>query len=271
MKFLTQHRRLLGDVLLTAVLVAELSAAWAANPPTDARLKIVDFEPSSVLQLTGFVGYHIHFEFAPDERFVNLGAGDTAAVDVGAEANHLFLKPRAPGPGTNLTILTNRHTYFIDFRALARAPRADEAVYSVMYRYPQELPILAGGPGGSVSNTAGVALSRPVSNRNYWFCGSNALRPVYAADDGLQLHLKFPAQAELPAIYVQSNTGEETIVNSHVEGDTVVIHRLAKRFVLRRGNEVACVVDRGSAERQQRADSGTVDPEILRTTREAQQ
>ena len=43
-----------------------------------------------VLSLTGFVGYHIHFQFAPDERFVSLGAGDSAILDVGVEANHLL-------------------------------------------------------------------------------------------------------------------------------------------------------------------------------------
>lgn len=253
---------------MTALMAGGLLLGAAARPAAaDPRLRIVDYQPTSVLSLTGFVGYHVHFEFAPDERFVNLGAGDTASLDVGAEANHLLLKPRQPTSGTNLTILTNRRVYFVDYRAMARPPRADEAVYSIVFRYPPAAPAAEMASPAARAADASLHDARPPINQNYWFCGSPAIRPIYAADDGLQLRLRFAPQAELPAIYARATDGEETIVNSHVEGDTVVIHRLAERFVLRRGQEVACVVDRGPHGSGQRAGSGTVDPAVTRTTR----
>ena len=257
--------RACARVVAAAALI--LAGTALSDEASDPRLRVVDYRPSLVLALTVFVGYHVHIEFAPDEYFVNLGAGDTASLDVGAEGNHLLLKPKQPIAGTNLTILTNRRTYFVDYRALGRAPRADEAVYSVVFRYPD-----SGQPIAAASNAAAadslLTAPRPALNTEYWFCGSPSLRPVAATDDGLQLRLKFAPHAALPAVYAAEADGEEALVNTHVEDDTVVVHRLAARLVLRRGREVGCVVDRSARLRKHRADTGTIDAGVDRSTRE---
>ena len=106
----------LAPVVAALMLIGDANAGDSPDP----RIRSVDYRPTLVLPLTVFVGYHVHFEFAPDEYFVNLGSGDTSIIDVGSEGNHLLLKPKQPTAGTNLTILTNRRTYFIDYRALGR-------------------------------------------------------------------------------------------------------------------------------------------------------
>ncbi len=257
-------------VLASAVLGMTGAADDArAGSAADPRLRELEYAASVVTPLTAFVGYHVHLEFAPDEHFVSLGAGDTSALDVGAEGNHLLLKPRQATAGTNLTIITNRRVYFLDYRALARAPRPDEAVYSIVFRYgaASDAP-----PPGDGSRELSRRLDRlpAEQNRDYWFCGSPALKPSAAADDGLQLRLTFPPQSELPAIFVAEPDGSESLVNFHVENDTVVIHRLAPRFVLRRGGAVGCVVDRADHRVVRRAAGGTVNPDIDRTVRESQ-
>jgi type IV secretion system protein VirB9 len=241
------------------------STAAGAEP----RLRIIDYNPNLILPLTGFVGYHIHFEFAPDEHFVTLASGDTASLDVGAEGNHLLLKPKRATPDTNLTVLTNRRAYFIDFRALARVPRPEEVVYSVTFRYPSD-ETAARRPKADLA--LGEDLARPPAaiNHNYWFCGSAALRPASVDDDGMQVRFTFPPHAELPAIYATASGAGETLVNSHVEDDAVVVHRLASRFVLRRGKAVACVVNRSFESPSRRAASGTISTEIDRKTRGAE-
>jgi type IV secretion system protein VirB9 len=243
-----------------------------AVPPdasADPRLRVVEYHPDRVLALTAFVGYHVHLAFAADERFVSIGAGDTASFDVGAESNHLLLKPKLPTAGTNLTILTNRRVYFIDYRALARAPRSDEAVYSVEFRYPTvSAATRAAGDAAERSGVdAALATLAPALNHNYWYCGSAALRPTAAADDGVQLRLGFSARTELPAIYVSTADGAESLVNTHVENDTLVVHRLAPRFILRRGRLAGCIVDRNERMRIRRAGSGTVNEGVRRETR----
>lgn len=250
-----------------AVSLLQLAVA-TADPSPDPRLKVIDYRPTVVLPLTAFVGYHVHLEFAPGEYFVNLGAGDTSSIDVGAEGNHLLLKPKQPSAGTNLTILTNRRAYFIDYRALGRPPRPDEAVYSVVFRYGDDPhPAPESSPGAS-SPDALLGAPRPELNTAYWYCGSPSLRPIAAVDDGLQLRLTFAPHTELPAVFVAEPDGAETVVNTHVERDSVVVQRLAERLVLRRGLEVGCVVDRNTRRDERRAASGTVDPAVDRKTRE---
>jgi type IV secretion system protein VirB9 len=246
----------------SALLLLGATAAWAVDP--DGRLRVVEYRPDLVLPLTTFLGYHVHIEFAPDERFLNLGSGDTTGIDVGAEGNHLLLKPKAATSGTNLTVLTNRHVYFFDFRALARPPRPGEAVYSITYRYPP--PDAAPLADQNKSVDGALAGPLPALNRNYWYCGSPALRPVAATDDGLQIRLTFAAQTLLPAIFAREADGEEALVNSHVEDDTIVIHHLVRQLVLRRGTLVGCVVNRGDPAEARRAAGGTVNQAVTRDT-----
>ena len=267
-------RRLSAGVTATVLAMAAMAttllwiAAARADPALDPRLRIVDYQPTLVLPLTGFVGYHVHFEFAPGEYFVNLGAGDTSSLDVGSEGNHLLLKPKQPIGGTNLTIITSRRVYFVDYRALGRQPRTDEAVYSIVFRYPDAAHSVDGTSSQSSSTEEMLAAPRPERNRDYWYCGSPSLRPIAAVDDGLQLRLTFAAHAELPAVFTAEPDGEEALINTHVENDSVVVHRLATRLVLRRGREVGCVVDRSVRASGRRATTGTVDTRVDRQTRE---
>jgi type IV secretion system protein VirB9 len=234
----------------------------------DRRLREIEYRPAVVLPLTLFVGYHVHIEFGPDEHFVNLAAADTSSLDVGAEGNHLLLKPKQAVGGTNLTILTNRRAYFFDYRAVSRPPRPDEAVYSIVFRYANSERSLGDPQHEASAIGASPARSRAPTNENYWYCGSASLRPIAASDDGLQLRLAFPPHAALPAVFIQESDGQEVLVNTNVEDDVVFVHRIAERLVLRRGREVGCVVNRAPEASVRRADTGTVDRGVDRATRE---
>jgi len=251
----------LASALVSAVLTAGVTTAVA----DETRLRTVEFRPDLVLAVTAFVGYHIHFEFAPDEHFVTLASGDTASLEIAAEGNHLMLKPRRATPETNLTVLTSQRTYFLDYRALARAPQADEAVFSIRFTYPPDPRATVASPADAAGTRLGVPPA--VRNRDYWYCGDPALRPRSAEDDGIQLRLSFGPAVELPAIYAAAADGTESLVNSHVENDTVVVHRIADRFVLRRGALVGCVLNRAAPGAARRAGSGTVRGDVARATR----
>jgi type IV secretion system protein VirB9 len=245
------------SVLLCNVVRADEPSSHAP----DSRIRFVHYDANAVLPVTAFVGYHIDFEFAPGEAFVNLGAGDTAAVDVGAEGNHLFLKPRATTPGTNLTIVTSRRIYYLDYRALRSRPDlpSTDVVYAVHFLYPEVHAVTTTAPPSLESH-------RPV-NDQYWFCGSPAVEPTAASDDGVQTRLTFAPRTELPAVFVRTDDGAESLVNFHVEDGVVVIHRVARRLVLRRGQLVGCVENRAFDRIGVALHSGTVSPEAVRATR----
>lgn len=221
----------------------------------DSRIREVLYDPNQVLKLEGVVGYHLHLELEEGESFVNLGAGDTAAVEVGAEGRHLMLKPKQETVATNLTLLTNKRVYTIEYTA-RRGRELRPAVYVVRFRYPVVAAAAVPEPEPPVAPR----------NLNYWACGAAELRPVEAFDDGVQTHLRFPARAEWPAIFVASADGSEGLVNFHVEGDVAIIHRIARRLVLRRGDSVACVENRAFDGGGRSLPSGTVAAEVERVT-----
>lgn len=213
--------------LLTALLVLGCAQAWAeANDP---RVREAAYADGAVIALEVALGQHLHLELPPGERFVNLAAGDTAAFEAGVEGRHLMIKPRRPAGPMSLTLVTSARAWQFEYRAVRLSARP-------MQRLRLRAPVVPPAPP-------------PVAtNFDYLYCGDEALKPVAASDDGLQVRLTFAPSAELPAVFVQSADGE-ALVNTHVEGTTVVVQRLAERLVLRRGGRVGCVVNRAYAER----------------------
>ena len=242
-----------------------LAAAVVVPQPGagDPRIRIAHYTADQVYRLHGYVGYQIDLEFEVGESFVGLAAGDIEALAFVAQGNHLFLKPKAPSVGTNITILTDRRDYQIDYSASARAPQGDDgAIYVLRFVFAPRQAVEA----GIEQRLDDAADARP-HNTDYWYCGPEVLRPASAWDDGVQTRLTFGDQAEVPAIFVRNEDGSESLVNFSVEGGDVVIHRVAPALVLRRGAITACVVNKGYRGAGQRLPSGTVAPGVERVSK----
>jgi len=247
--------RVLGTAVLLLVVgvpsaVVSIGAASAAVVPppgrTDARLREIEYREDQVVSLTGYVGYHIDIELEHGEQFVALGAGDSAAVDVAAEGPHVMLKPKAARVATNLTLVSSRRVYHFEYRTYEAQPPLDTAIFALRFRYavPPSKVAPAATPVPAVARV--MEPPRP-PNTDYWYCGGPTLQPVAASDDGVQTRLTFASRGEWPAIFVRNEDGSESLLNFHAEGTTAVVHRVAPKFVLRRGRLVGCVENRGYA------------------------
>lgn len=252
---------------LLCVAASNVAVAAAVPLPgvVDPRIRGVNYSPDQVYALTGFVGYHLDLEFAEDEAFVGLSAGDPEALTYAAHENVLTLKPRVATAQMNLTVSTTRRRYYFDYTILNRAPsrNLDEVMYAVRFRYPDEPPT------SEARIAAELARARAARERNhdYWFCGSRSVKPTSASDDGVHTRLTFAPRRELPAVFVLNEDGTESLVNYTVEEGEVVVHRVAARFVLRRGTVTGCIVNKAFAGGGMRLDSGTVAPNVQRERR----
>ena len=256
--------------LASTRVYAELTPARGL---VDSRVRVVAYDPEQVVKLHGFVGYQIHFQFAEGETFVNLAAGDNKALDVGYEANHLVLKPLDEKVATNITVITNRRVYQFDYSASAERPDPErqDVIYSLRFIYPQEEARKAAEEleqqrTNLKLSSAGEDLQR-ARNTNYWGCGASAIRPESAYDDGVQTRLRFAAHSEFPTMYVKNDDESESLVNFTVDNDEVVIHRVARSFVLRRGKLVACIQNRSFDGGGQRLETQTLVPGVERVTK----
>lgn len=237
----------------------------------DSRIRTATYNPDEIYRLYGFVGYAIELTFENGETFAGNAGGDLEAITFGWHDNHLILKPKAPNVGTNLIVYTNRRAYRFEYSASARKPdpRTDQVMYAVRFVYP---PQYATHTGPSASELADRDLDAGAASRkrnlDYWFCGSPSIKPVAASDDGVHTRLTFSARSELPAVFVRNDDGTESLLNFSMEDGDVVIHRVAARFILRRGQLTGCVVNKGFSGGGERLESGTVAPEVERERRE---
>ena len=263
-------RRLAASTLgLWALLcfTSSFAETMPARGIVDSRMRTAVYNGDEVYRLRGYVGYQIDLEFESGEIFTGLGAGDLEGLSFVGQDNHLFLKPKAARVATNLTVLTSRRHYQFDYTALAQRPAADDpgVIYSLRFTYPP-LPsqsMVDAAAKRVDSQLQGAETQRP-RNEDYWYCGRSALRPVAAFDDGVHTRLRFAANADLPAIFVRNEDGSESLLNFNMDAGDVIVHRVARQFILRRGKLTGCIVNRGYTGGGTRLDSGTVTPDVER-------
>jgi type IV secretion system protein VirB9 len=250
-------------LLILLFLAIETCAETAPAPGLlDSRIRAAPYSADDVYVLRGFVGYQTDLEFETGETFVGLGAGDIEGLSFVAENNHLFLKPKAAKVGTNLTILTSRRTYQFDYSASATHPDASEPVtYVLRFTYP----VSPKEETESGARALAAESHRP-KNIDYWYCGDASLMPVAASDDGVHTRLTFAAKAEQPAIFVLNDDGSESLLNFSMEEGDVIVHRIVRRLILRRGHLAGCVVNKAYTGSGERLKSHTVSEDIERTT-----
>jgi type IV secretion system protein VirB9 len=168
---------------------------------------------------------------------------------------------------TNLTVLTSRRHYQFDYIALSQRPAADDSgvIYALRFTYPPP-------PAQSAADAAAKRLDSQLEsastkrprNIDYWYCGQPTLRPVAAFDDGVHTRLRFAANSDLPAIFIRNEDGSESLLNFSMDAGDVIVHRVASRFILRRGKLTGCIVNQGFIGGGTRLDSGTVTPDVER-------
>ncbi|HLY52982.1 MAG TPA: TrbG/VirB9 family P-type conjugative transfer protein [Steroidobacteraceae bacterium] len=232
----------------------------------DSRVRVAPYLADEVYRLRGFVGYQIDLEFEPGETFVGLGAGDLESLTFAAQANHLFLKPRTAGVDTNLTVLTSRRSYHFDYSASAHRPDpdVDEIIYVLRFTYPPFPSPVKDSDAELAHALEGTGAPR---NLDYWYRGNPELKPLAASDDGVQTRLRFGALQELPAIFLGNDDGSESLVNFTVDGGDIVVHRVSRRLIVRRGKLAGCIVNAASDKAGGHVSSGTITPMVERVTR----
>src|ERR1700679_2767459 len=167
----SMHSSLLLMVLLTALFHS--AAAWAETTPAkgsiDSRIRVAAYDGAEVYKLRGLVGYQIDLEFEAGETFVGLGAGDMEGLSVVGHENPLFLTPKAARVATNLTVLTTRRHYHIDYTAVAQRPNEDDVIYSLRFTYAETPAIRAAEAAASrVDSQLENASSHRARNNDYW-------------------------------------------------------------------------------------------------------
>jgi len=269
-------------LLIPGVALAEVTPP---KGPFDARVRVVDYNPLNVVKVNTFYGVSTDIQFGADEVIKDVALGDDQAWAAMPRTNHLFIKPKAKQADTNLTVVTNKRTYQFLLFVLPRKVNDPKAysdhrlIYALTFRYPEELAAkMEAQAKAEASKKEEEAINATLKeahntlhNDNYWVKGSEEISPTGAYDDGRFVYLKFTNNRDIPAVYEVDSKGKESLINTNViHGNTIVVQRLVKEIMLRKGDLVASVVNR-SFDMNDGADntSGTISPHIQRVIKEA--
>jgi type IV secretion system protein VirB9 len=266
--------RRLNAALLGLVLSTTAALSMAETVPTrgtvDARIRTTTYNQEEVYKLNGFVGYAIELIFEDGEAFSGTGGGDLGGVTIDAHGNSVLLKPKAAIVATNLVVFTDRRAYRFDYSVSSRRPdgRADDLIYAVRFVYSPKKDAKGEDGDSKIARELGRADQARPRNVDYWYCGRKSMMPTAALDDGVHTRLTFGDRAEIPAIFVRNEDGSESLLNFSMDAGDVVIHRVAPKFILRRGRVTGCIVNKGFEGAGLRLGTGTVSPTIERDVKE---
>ena len=248
-----------------AYLAAVLFAATILSTPVraeDPRLVERLYNADEVVRIEGRANVQATIRFDEDEHIENVAIGDSTAWQVtpNRRANLLFIKPLADRAVTNMTVVTDRHTYFFD---LVASPGHRNPLYVLAFTYPDE-PEDTGLADGSVTPEGPNAVELAASGDPYavvdpaelnyaWESkGDRTLLPAQVYDDGEATFLTWAPGATLPAILVKDHEGTEGPVNFAVRGEVIVVDGVPREIVLRAGRESATLSNRGPAREPRR-------------------
>ncbi|WP_404480282.1 TrbG/VirB9 family P-type conjugative transfer protein [Novosphingobium sp. BL-52-GroH] len=250
----------LRTLALTASLATLALAAQArASVPSDPRLVAHAFSDNEVVRIDGKAGVQATIAFGQNEAIENVAVGDSQAWQItpNKRADLLFVKPLEATARTNMTVVTNRHTYFFDLVASAKA----RPLYMLRFTYkdePKQGPVGTGtGTGGGAAvaslDPAELALAAgdpaaipadPAALNFAWKrVGVEKLMPARIYDDGVSTYLLWPDKTPVPAILVTNEKGDEGPVNYAVRGATIVLEDVPGTIVLRSGKSKAELVN----------------------------
>jgi len=234
-----------------ALALIGLVLAGTSAQARDARLTQRLYNAEEVVRIDGRMGVQATVAFADDEHIENVAVGDAESWQItpNKRANLLFVKPLSAAARTNMTVVTDRHTYYFDLIASARTT----PVYALKFTYPAEPKSPATAPGSQAALTdaerAALNDDAPVDPAQLNFAwrtsGPAKLIPQRLYDDGESTYASWASGVPIPAILVTNEKGDEGPVNFAVRGDTIVIDGVPSRIVLRVGRDRAQLDYRG--------------------------
>lgn len=214
--------------------------------PIDSRIRVMVYNPDDVFKFTGYYGYQTSIELAKNEEIVNISMGDTTSWQIVPSGNRIFIKPMEEDATTNMTLITNKRTYFFELYAEETSNIRDPGmVFNVKFLYPDE-DEEDNIRTFSSNSSSGPDLQHPEKlNFLYSLSGNEEIAPIKIFDDGEFTYLQFrDKNNEIPAIFAVDEDLRESMVNFRLDpnnSNMIVVEQVFHKLTLRAGKKIACV------------------------------
>lgn len=224
------------------------NSLWAKQVPRplgeDNRIQHVVYNPNEVYEIKATYGFQTTIEFSDQETIQVASIGDSIAWQVIPVTHRLFIKPVEQNPKTNLTVVTNKRSYY--FHLTTANSNTPDTVYLVRFEYAAAIP----------NNQEAFKSKSPADyNFNYVLKHDKKSGLVRAFDNGEFTYLQFKELSDLPAVFSVDDKDQEAVVNYRIEGPYVVIERISKKFLFRRGKVLGTLINKSFDERMNSKES----------------
>jgi type IV secretion system protein VirB9 len=234
---------------LAAILFLALLCCLAL-PASAQVVQEYEYQPDRIYEVRTGLGITTQIELSPNEKILDFSTGFSAGWDLTRRENVFYLKPKNVDVDTNMVVRTATHSYIFelkvvatDWTALSQAKQAG-VQYKITFAYPNDTQFVAEVESGPQLNTQLDKNRR--YNFNYDYSTRKAkkqgwLIPTNVYDDGQFTYVKlsdlkaFPT-GNFPAIFGREREGsEDFVVNTTVEGNTLIVHGTYPYLVIRHG------------------------------------
>jgi len=228
---------------LTTILLTNIAHASIVPIPlsTDPRIEVVPFEENNVIPVRVQTRNSTQIVFDQGEHIQEVEGSDNGALQVAPKnlsgLNYLFIKPVTFGYDANLTVITDKHTYY--FHVIGNNQPVDSAykyTYAVKFTYPEKIAEKKQISSLAKDSTLNTSEAPANYNWNYSFSGARSIMPIHVYDDGKFTYFEMQPNHAVPAIFaVDDKQGHESVVNFREKGNYLIVERLAPQFTLRDG------------------------------------
>ncbi|MDQ3038509.1 MAG: TrbG/VirB9 family P-type conjugative transfer protein [Pseudomonadota bacterium] len=235
-------------IIKAAVLIL---LACAALPAAADVVQEYEYQPDRIYQVRTGLGITTQIELSPNEKVLDFSTGFSNGWDLTRRENVFYLKPKNTDVDTNMVIRTARHSYIFelkvvatDWTALDQAKQAG-VQYKITFKYPNNTDFAA------AAETPAQLSTSLDKNRRYNFSYDYATRgkqawliPATVYDDGQFTYVRISDLKDIPtgnfpAVFARDKEeGEDFVVNTTVENDTLIVHGTYNFLVIRHGADV---------------------------------
>ena len=225
----------------------------AALPASAQVVQQYEYEPDRIYEVRTGLGITTQIELSPNEKILDFSTGFSAGWDLTRRENVFYLKPKNVDVDTNMVIRTATHSYIFelkvvatDWTALSQAKQAG-VQYKITFAYPNDIKFASEAEEKSTPQLSTKLDKDRLYNFDYDYSTRTKqawLIPTNVYDDGQFTYVKmsdlkaFPT-GNFPAVFGREREGgEDFVVNTTVENNTLIVHGTYPFLLIRHGKNV---------------------------------
>lgn len=237
--------------------LAVLALAVSATPlaVSAQALQEYRYQPDRVYIVRTGLGITTQIELSANEKILDYSTGFSGGWELTRRDNVFYLKPKNVDVDTNMMVRTETHSYIFELKVVAtdwktlEQARRDGVQYKITFTYPEDASFAQAKRKQLQSAAQNSSLQPDRSyNFNYDYATKSKaapwLVPVNVYDDGRFTYIKmsdlkaFPT-GDFPAVFMREHEhSDDSLVNTSVEGNTIIVHGTYNYLVIRHGNDV---------------------------------